>query len=115
MKHVVFVFGLVLAFFIQSYAAFSQSAEERAGELKNWREQCNHPDPDLRLAYLEAALETNDASINRICVRLALKSDNADLRNLGLRAAIASFDQITFEVDMPLELSLPPIIRPLNL
>tara|TARA_R110002050_G_scaffold80294_4_gene171783 strand:- start:31 stop:654 length:624 start_codon:yes stop_codon:yes gene_type:complete len=85
-------------------AAHAQDAQERAGELKAWREQCNHPDPDLRLAYLEAALETNDASIERICVRLALQSDNADIRNLGLRAAIAQRDQIFFEVSIPPQL-----------
>lgn len=79
----------------------AQDATERAGEIKAWREQCSHPDPDLRLAYLEAALKTKDASIERICVRLALQSDNADIRNLGLRAAIARFDQLSFDVKMP--------------
>lgn len=79
----------------------AQDVTERAGEIKAWREQCSHPDPDLRLAYLEAALKTKDASIERICVRLALQSDNADIRNLGLRAAIARFDQLSFDVKMP--------------
>ncbi|CUH81416.1 hypothetical protein [Tropicibacter naphthalenivorans] len=97
-------FSYVLATFFALGAgsgALAQEVTERAGEIKAWREQCSHPDPDLRLAYLEAALKTNDTSIERICVRLALQSDNADIRNLGLRAAIAQFDQLTFDVDKP--------------
>ena len=93
---VVSLTGLVLA-----TPLAAQTVQERAGELKVWREQCSHPDPDLRLAYLEAAIETDDASIERICVRIALQSDNADVRNLGLRAAIASTNQLTFDVTMP--------------
>jgi hypothetical protein len=84
--------------------ASAQTVAERAGELKTWREQCNDPDPDLRLAYVEAALATGDASIQRICIRIALESGNADIRNLGLRAAIARLDQITFAVEIPAEL-----------
>lgn len=81
--------------------AQATNPQERAGELVQWREHCNDPDPDLRLAYIENAISTNDVSIKRICVRLAAESDNADIRNLGLRAAIASLNQITFSVEMP--------------
>lgn len=90
---------------VPSSSLADETALERAGEIKAWRDQCNSPDPDLRLAYLEAALETNDASIQRICIRLALQSDNADLRNLGLRAAIAGLDEITFDVEIPANLA----------
>lgn len=82
-------------------AAHAETAEDRAGELKTWREQCSDPDADLRLAYLEAALETEDTSIIRLCVRQSLESDNADIRNLGLRAAIASIEQLAFSVEIP--------------
>lgn len=77
------------------------TAIERAGELKIWREQCDDPDPDLRLAYIEQAIESRDVSIQRICIRSALESNNADIKNLGLRAAIASLERITFMVEMP--------------
>ena len=92
---------LLLLFAIAPFPVQAQTAEDRAGELKAWREQCSDPDADLRLAYLEAALETADVSIIRICVRQSLESDNADIRNLGLRAAIASIDQLAFEVEIP--------------
>ncbi len=94
---------LVLAAFPSPMLA--QEASNRAGELKTWREQCNDPDPDLRLAYVEQAIATGDVTVQRICVRLALDSDNADIRNLGLRAAFASIPRLSFSVDIPPELA----------
>lgn len=75
--------------------------QARAASLQTWREQCSDPDPDLRLAYVESSIASKDASVQRICIRLALQSDNADIRNLGLRAAIAAIPQITFMPTMP--------------
>lgn len=86
-------------------ASFAQDAAERAGQLKTWREQCSDPDPDLRLAYIEAAIASGDAAVIRICVRQSLESDDADIRNLGLRAALASIDQLVFETTMPPDLA----------
>lgn len=95
--------GALLLLSIGTGTCLSATATERAAELKTWREQCNDPDYDLRLAYTEQALETGDESIKRICIRVALESDNADIRNLGLRAAIASSEKIFFDVQMPKE------------
>lgn len=72
-------------------ASFAQDAAERAGQLKTWREQCSDPDPDLRLAYIEAAIASGDAAVMRICVRQSLESDDADIRNLGQSPAPAHF------------------------
>lgn len=102
MKNVI-IFSIVF-FFSGSTFCFAASSHERASELKVWREQCNDPDYDLRLAYVEEALETGDMSIQRICIRAALESDNADIRNLGLRAVIASTKKIFFDVKQPPEL-----------
>lgn len=79
----------------------AQEVLDRVGELKAWREQCNDPDPDLRAAYVEAALESKDTAVARICIRQALASTNVDIRNLGLRAAIAGADRIVFSVTPP--------------
>lgn len=87
---------------VQPVAA--QVATDRAGEIKTWRDQCADPDIDLRTAYIEQAIATSDTAIIRVCLRQALESDDADIRNLGLRAALASISQITFEVTMPPEL-----------
>jgi hypothetical protein len=73
----------------------------RAAEIKSWRDQCNDPDYDLRLAYLEQALKTKDVTIERLCIKAALESDNAEVKNLGLRAAIASTDKIYLSASMP--------------
>ena len=85
--------------------AHSENTEERAGQLKTWRQQCADPDVDLRTAYIEAAIASKDVAVVRICVRLALESNDADIRNLGLRAAIASISQLTFAVTIPPELA----------
>lgn len=92
---------LAVATMLATTGANAQTATDRAGELKVWREQCSDPDTDLRIAYIEAALETKDTSIVRICVRQSLESDDSDTRNLGLRAAMASMDHIRFEVEVP--------------
>lgn len=96
----VFFCAVALALMSTS-AAFAQTAAERAGELKAWREQCSDPDSDLRMAYVEAALETNDTAVTRICIRQSLESDNTDIRNLGLRAALADVEQLAFTVEPP--------------
>lgn len=83
----------------------AQTAAERAAELKTWRAQCADPDPDLQIGYLEAAIDTDDTSIIRICLRQALVSDQADTRNMALRAAIASVDSIVFKTEMPPQLA----------
>jgi hypothetical protein len=88
-----------------SGAVGAQTAVDRAGEIKQWRERCSEPDVDLRTAHIEAAIATGDVALIRICSRLALEADDADVRNLGLRAAIAATDQITFDVEMPKELA----------
>lgn len=81
--------------------ARANSALERAAEIKEWRAQCQDPDPDLRLAIMEAAIDTGDQSIIRVCLRNALQDDSSDVRNLGLRAAIAAADKLVFTVEIP--------------
>ncbi len=81
--------------------AAAQQVTDRAGEIKLWREQCNDPDVDLRTAYIEQAIETAGATVKRICIRKALESTDADIRNLGLRAALANIQQLAFKTEMP--------------
>lgn len=81
--------------------AAAETAAERASSLKTWRAQCNDPDSDLRQAYVEAAIATGDVAIQRICIRLALESDDADIQNLGLRAAVAAMPMVTFAIQQP--------------
>lgn len=100
MKNILSVLAL-FAICLAPTHLMAKSPQERAAAIKTWRAQCNDPDPDLRLAYLEAALETKDNTIIRTCSRLAINSDNADLRNLGLRALLAAKEQIIFEVTRP--------------
>ncbi len=84
-----------------SISAVAQSPAERAAALKEWRANCSDPDPDLRIAYIEAALETTDRTTIRTCLKPSLTSDNADTRNIALRAALASVERLTVEFSMP--------------
>jgi hypothetical protein len=91
---------LAAAAWIGSYTqANSQTAADRAGELKTWREQCSDPDIDLRTAYVEAAVASDDVAVARVCIRQSIESNNTDIRNLGLRAALAAADRILFSVE----------------
>jgi hypothetical protein len=86
---------------LTAHSAYAQSAAEAAAEIKAWREQCDDPDVDVRQAHISRALKTASAIVKRICVRQALESDNADIRNLGLRAAISMLPRLTFAVAEP--------------
>lgn len=96
------VFYLVLTTVPSLAQAANQApATDRAAAIKIWREQCNDPDYDLRLAYIEQAVATEDVSIQRVCIRAAVESDNSDIKNLGLRAAMTATEKIYFDVELP--------------
>ena len=82
-------------------AANSASPEEVAREIKAWRENCSDPDPDLRIGYLTAVIQTKNTTLIRACLRPLLTSDNADTRNLAIRAALASSERLSLTVSMP--------------
>ncbi len=93
---VIICFGLVFSSFVMA-----MTPQEKAAAIKEWRANCSDPDPDLRLAYLEAAIETKNQTIARVCIKQGLTSDNADTRNLALRAALASSERLTIQFSMP--------------
>jgi hypothetical protein len=99
--------GLFAAFMLTlgSSVSHSQTVQDKAGVLKTWREQCSEADPDLVLSFLQSALETGDTAIIRICLKQAGESDNDDVANLALRAAIASMPRIAFDVEPPAKLA----------
>lgn len=90
--------GVALA---PSAAAFAQTPQERVAQIQEWRENCSDPNPDLRLAYIEAALAESDPTLSRICLELALLSDDPNIRDLGLRAALARAERLIFDLEMP--------------
>ena len=81
--------------------AFAQSATERAAAIKEWRANCSDPDPDLLVAFVEGAIETDDRTIIRTCLKQALLSENEDVRNTALRGALAANDTLILKWDMP--------------
>lgn len=79
----------------------AQTPLERAAKIKEWRANCGDPDPDLRVAYVEAAIATKDQTIVRTCLKETLVSDNPDVQNMALRAALASAERMTLVWEMP--------------
>jgi len=99
MKYIPIV-ALLLAF---TPSAVAQGAAERAAALKQWKADCSQEDPDLRLAYIEDAIINQGATVARLCARQALESKDPDTRALGLRAALAMTEVITFPFEMPVQ------------
>ncbi|MCR9196112.1 MAG: hypothetical protein NXH88_15340 [Hyphomonas sp.] len=88
-----------------SNPAVAQTPLELASQLKEWRAVCTDPDPDVQVGGMLAALNEGDQTIIRVCAGAGLNSDNPDMRNLSLRAVLASLEQIRFGTDMPPELA----------
>lgn len=86
--------GLVMAWTQQAAA---QTPNERAAKIKEWRQNCNDPDPDLRIAYLESAIAGKDQTVIRTCVKQLLLSDNDDVQNSAIRAGLASAERVVIQ------------------
>ena len=92
----------LLAFSLGSASiGHAQTPQERAVKIKEWRANCGDPDPDLRVAYVEAAIASEDQTIIRTCLKETLVSDNPDVQNMALRAALSSVDRLTVVWEMP--------------
>jgi hypothetical protein len=73
----------------------------RRDQLAEVGQKLADPDPDARAAYMESIVASGDATLIRKAIGLALRSDDATLHNLGLRAFLASVHELTFNVDFP--------------
>lgn len=82
-------------------AAEVVDTQARIAALQKAREQCSDQDPDIRLAHIEAAIAGNDEAIKRMCLNLALKSDNSDIRYIGMKGIVSSLKQIAFTPTLP--------------
>ncbi|MCF3936402.1 hypothetical protein L1787_23700 [Acuticoccus sp. M5D2P5] len=101
------LYQAAIALLVLVSPVMAQDIRSRAEELKIWREQCSDSDGDLRQAYIEEALATNDVAIARICIRSSLESTDADIRNLGLRASLTAVDRLLFIVEPSAKLKDP--------
>ena len=80
--------------------AFAQPATSnpRRDELAKVDELLADPDPLTRLVNMEAIVrEGNSLKVQR-AIRLAVTSEDRDLRALGMKAFIARTDEVTFEL-----------------
>jgi len=98
------VIGLTAGLIPFSYAqpsTVTSSAQARRDELAKVGEMMADPDRLMRLAYLEEIVESGDANRIDIAVKIAVSSDDPQLRGVAMRAYFASQKQIAFDVKLP--------------
>jgi hypothetical protein len=81
--------------------AAKSSPEARREDLAKVKESLADPDPLMRLANLEAIINSGDALKTQVALRLAFQSDDADLRALAMRGYIASRKELIFDILLP--------------
>jgi hypothetical protein len=77
------------------------AAQARRDQLAKLPELLADPDPNARIANMEAILDTNDATMIQLVLRLAFQSDDANLRSLAFRAYIARLKEVTLDIHLP--------------
>jgi hypothetical protein len=96
--------GLLLAS-LPASAALAQTGQlspaERRDQLAKVQEMLADPDPLLRLANMEAIVNSGDFLKLQVALRSALSSDDADLRGLAMRAYMATRQEATFDILLP--------------
>lgn len=86
-------------------ALSTAAAQARRDQLAKIPELLADPDPNARVANMEAILATNDATMIQLALRLAFKSDDANLRSSAMRAYIANLKGISFDILLPAGMS----------
>lgn len=80
----------------------AQSPQARRDQLAKIQEMLGgEPDPLMRLANMEAIVASGDQTQIRLAVRMALASDDKDLRALAFRAYLASARELVFSITLP--------------
>ena len=77
------------------------TAEQRRAQLAEVQKKLTDPDPDMRQAYMEEIIASEDAAQIRIALRMAFTGDDQDLRATAMRGYLASAKEIVFDMKMP--------------
>jgi hypothetical protein len=73
----------------------------RRDDLARVKEVLSDRDPLMRLANLEAIINSGDALRVQVALRLAFQTDDADLHALAMRAYVASHKHIQLNIHLP--------------
>jgi len=82
-------------------SAAAQSVAERRETLAQITEKLNDPDPFMRLAYMEEIIAADRALDSQIAIKMALSSEDSDLRSVALRAYMVTTRGLRFEILLP--------------
>jgi hypothetical protein len=73
----------------------------RRDQLAEVNQKLADPDPDVRTSYMESVIASGDTTLIQKSIGVAMRSDDASLHNLALRAYMASIHEIIFSVVFP--------------
>jgi hypothetical protein len=77
------------------------SPQARQEELAKVQELLSDPDPNARLANMEAIVNSEDTTRIQLALRIVFHSDDQNMRALGVRAYVASLKELTFDAQLP--------------
>jgi hypothetical protein len=78
--------------------AAANDANAIAQALRDVDVKMTHPDPDMRIGYLETIVAEGNARKIERAVRIALAGQDENLRALGFRAYLAATGSVVFEI-----------------
>jgi hypothetical protein len=79
-------------------AAGGNDANAIAQALRDVDVKMTHPDPDMRIAYLETIVAEGNARKIERAIRIALAGQDENLRALGFRAYLAATGSVIFDI-----------------
>ena len=85
----------------ESRSRESVNVDVRRDELAKVKEMLSDRDPLMRLANLEAIINSGDALRTQLALRLAFQSEDADLHALAMRGYIASRKEVALDIQLP--------------
>ena len=81
-----------------------KSVQARHDDLMKVQEALADPDPLTRLATMEAAVASGDATKISVAMRIAFSSDDPAMRDFAMRVWVAGLKRLTLDVVMPADL-----------
>jgi len=89
------------AVYAQTPSKEAAAAQVRRDELARVLELVADPDPLQRVANMEAIIATHDAMKIQIAIKSAFASDDAQMRQMAMRAYMASISKLIFDIKLP--------------
>ncbi len=77
------------------------STQARRDQLAAVRELLADPDPNARIANMEAIVASKDTARINLAIQIAFRGDDPSLHSLAMRTYMASVHELTFTIQLP--------------